>query len=46
MEKYSVVAKEEHKVEYYSENGKPSFIRDGIKNTFTNWDENGKRIER
>lgn len=29
----------------YYENGKVNFIRDGIKNTFTSWDENGKLIE-
>jgi len=29
----------------YYENGKVNFIRDGIKNTFTQWDENGEIIK-
>ena len=29
----------------FYENGKIHFIRDGIKNTFTEWDENGKLIK-
>jgi antitoxin component YwqK of YwqJK toxin-antitoxin module len=29
----------------FYENGKTDFIRDGIKNTFTAWDENGKLIK-
>jgi antitoxin component YwqK of YwqJK toxin-antitoxin module len=29
----------------YYENGKVYFIRDGIKNTFTQWNEQGKQIE-
>ena len=29
----------------FYENGKTHFIRDGIKNTFTEWDENGKLIK-
>lgn len=46
--KYESEIAHEREIYYkaYHENGKPSFIRDGIKNTFTNWDENGKRIER
>ncbi|OXG03092.1 antitoxin component YwqK of YwqJK toxin-antitoxin module [Flavobacterium araucananum] len=37
--------KEEIYYKYYHENGKVDFIRDRIKNTFTQWDEKGKLIE-
>ena len=47
MEKYThkTQKKGEYNVEYFNENGKVNIIRDGIKNTFTQWDEKGKLIE-
>jgi antitoxin component YwqK of YwqJK toxin-antitoxin module len=45
--KYESEVKKGKEIYYKSfyENGKTHFIRDGIKNTFTEWDENGKLIK-
>jgi antitoxin component YwqK of YwqJK toxin-antitoxin module len=45
--KFESETKNEKEIYYkcYYENGKVNFIRDGIKNTFTQWDKNGKLIK-
>lgn len=45
--KYESVIENGKEIYYksYYESGKVNFIRDGIKNAFTQWDENGKNIK-